>query len=59
MSTIRCYVKRDGEVVHDETYVNDRVAVEAVAYPGIVVLGQSIEVGFEFDPPLLTPEARP
>lgn len=57
MSTIRCRVTRDGEVMHDETFVNDRREIAEIGYPGIQVMGSQIEVAFEFDPPLLTPAA--
>jgi hypothetical protein len=57
MSTIRCCVTRDGEVAHDETFVNDRREVAAVGDPGFQVMGSQIAVTFEFDPPLLTPAA--
>lgn len=58
MSTIRCYVKVNGEVMHDETFVNDRRELEGISYPGLTILGESVEVGFEFDPPLIKPAPR-
>jgi hypothetical protein len=57
MSTIRCYVKVDGELVHDESFVNDRRELEGVSYPGLSIGGKPVEVGFDFDPPLVKPLA--
>ena len=50
-------VKVDDDLVYDETYINEEPAIQQIAYPGMTVLGQKIEVGFEFDPPLVVPPA--
>jgi hypothetical protein len=49
---VRCTVKVDGEAQHDETFPLNAASVEAVSYPGLIIAGQRVEVGFEFDPPL-------
>lgn len=59
MTTIRCWVKLNDEMVHDETFVNDLNAIDSISYPGLRMHGDKIEVGFTFDPPLLrTPAAE-
>jgi hypothetical protein len=57
VSTVRCWVKLNGEIVHDETCVNEHGEVSGVSYPGMTINGDKIEVGFDFDPPLLRPPA--
>lgn len=57
MSVVRCTVAVNGELQHDETSPLAARTVQRVAYPGLHVLGQQIEVAFEFDPPLLRPDA--
>lgn len=54
MSGARVIWTIDGEVVKDETVVNDRSSVESVADGGTIA-GARVEVEFRFDPPLTRP----
>lgn len=56
MATITCRVTADGETMFEETFVNDRSAVEAVS-KDFHIMGVHIDMTFMFDPPLVKPPA--
>lgn len=56
MSVLRCWVKRNGELIHDQTYAQELATIATVSYPGLRINDDVIEVGFTFDPPLVRPE---
>lgn len=62
MTVVRAIVKVNGEVVHDESVVQEYDIVSDVR-KSLQVNGRAVEVVFEFDPPLrradAADEARP
>jgi hypothetical protein len=50
--TVRVIVKQDGSVEHDRVFINETQQLKQLNLPTMTLLGATIEIQVEFDPPV-------